>query len=139
LKLEILRELRDDTQIVTSIENIVWLDVDQFYGIEYGEFASKIAEVAMWLIDHQMNMKISEEFGQYFVRLPLTKSATIVHGNSLKIKWEEIITPKHLSYILGNPPFLGHHYQNTQQKEDLENVFFGRKGIKVLDYSCVLV
>jgi len=45
---------------------------------------------------------------------------------------EEIITPKHLSYILGNPPFLGHHYQNTQQKEDLENVFFGRKGIKVL-------
>jgi len=57
-----------------------------FYGIEYDEFASKIAEVAMWLIDHQMNMKISEEFGQYFVRLPLTKSATIVHGNSLKIK-----------------------------------------------------
>jgi len=134
LEIEILRELRDDIQIVTSIENIVWLDVDQFYGIEYDEFASKIAEVAMWLIDHQMNMKISEEFGQYFVRLPLTKSATIVHGNSLKIKWEEIITPKHLSYILGNPPFLGHHYQNTQQKEDLENVFFGRKGIKVLDY-----
>jgi hypothetical protein len=25
----------------------------------------------MWLIDRQMNMQISNEFGQYFARLPL--------------------------------------------------------------------
>jgi hypothetical protein len=53
-------------------------------GIEYEEFPARIAEVAMWLIDHQMNMQISNEFGQYFVRLPLKKSAKIVHGNALK-------------------------------------------------------
>jgi len=137
LELEILRELRDDTQIVTSIENIVWLDVDQFYGIEYDEFASRIAEVAMWLIDHQMNMKISEEFGQYFVRLPLKKSAKIVNGNSLRIDWENVVSKNELSYILGNPPFIGHHYQSDEQKKDIELVFKSKKGIKVLDYvSC---
>ena len=81
---------------VLDISSILWLDVDQFYGIEYDEFAAKIAEVAMWLIDHQMNMRVSEEFGQYFARLPLKKSAKIVHGNSLRINWDNII---HGSYF----------------------------------------
>jgi len=54
-------------------------------GIDYEEFPARIAEVAMWLIDHQMNMLISAEFGQYFVRLPLKKAANIIHGNALRI------------------------------------------------------
>lgn len=86
LELEILRHQYKNQQ-VTSIENIIWLNIDQFYGIEYEEFPARIAEVAMWLIDHQMNMQISNEFGQYFVRLPLKKSATIVHGDALEINW----------------------------------------------------
>ena len=90
LEIDILRELYKG-QSVIDIAHIVWVDVDQFYGIEYDEFASKIAGVAMWLIDHQMNMKISEEFGQYFVRLPLTKSAKIVNGNALRIDWDTLI------------------------------------------------
>jgi type I restriction-modification system DNA methylase subunit len=137
LEIEILRETYKSGEQVLDISSILWINVDQFYGIEYDEFASKIAEVAMWLIDHQMNMLISEEFGQYFVRLPLSKSAKIVHGNSLRINWEDVVLREELSYILGNPPFSGHHYQNPIQKEDMALVFSGRKGIKVLDYvSC---
>ena len=73
LEIEVLRELYKGQQ-ATHIEAIVWVDISQFYGIEIEEFPARIAEVAMWLIDHQMNMKISEEFGQYFVRLPLKKN-----------------------------------------------------------------
>lgn len=67
LELEVLRGLHKSGQQVMDISSIVLLDVDQFYGIEYEEFPARIAEVAMWLIDHQMNMLISQEFGQYFV------------------------------------------------------------------------
>ena len=122
------------SEAVLDISSILWIDVDQFFGIEYDEFASRIAEVAMWLIDHQMNMKISEEFGQYFVRLPLKKAAKIVHGNALRLVWEEIIPPTELSYILGNPPFYGKQYQSKEQKEDMILVFKGVKGSGVLDY-----
>ncbi len=90
LEIDILRELYKE-QLATSLDSIIWIDVDQFFGIEYDEFASKIAQVAMWLIDHQMNMKISEEFGQYFVRLPLIKSAKIVNANALKTDWNTLI------------------------------------------------
>ena len=90
LEIDILRELYKE-QLATSLDSIIWIDVDQFFGIEYDEFASRIAQVAMWLIDHQMNMKISEEFGQYFVRLPLIKSAKIVNANALKTDWNTLI------------------------------------------------
>jgi oligoribonuclease (3'-5' exoribonuclease) len=75
-----------------DVRDIIWLDVDMMCGIEYEEFPARIAEVAMWLIDHQMNMQISNEFGQYFVRLPLKKSAKIVHGDALEIDWATLNT-----------------------------------------------
>jgi hypothetical protein len=71
LELEILRAIYKSGQGVLDVREIIWLDVDMMYGIEYEEFPARIAEVAMWLMDHQMNMTISNEFGQYFVRLPL--------------------------------------------------------------------
>ena len=133
LEIDILRELFKN-QIATNIQSILWLDVDQFYGIEYDEFASKIAEVAMWLIDHQMNMRVSEEFGEYFARLPLKKAAKIVHGNSLRINWEDVVPKTELSYIIGNPPFYGKSLQTKEQKEDMKLVFGKLKGAGVLDY-----
>jgi type I restriction-modification system DNA methylase subunit len=90
LEFEILRQ-QYKNQMATSIESIIWLDVDMMSGIEYEEFPARIAEVAMWLIDHQMNMQISNEFGEYFVRLPLKKAANIVHGNALQIDWSSLI------------------------------------------------
>ena len=96
LEIDILRELFKKGEQVLDVSAILWLDVDQFYGIEYDEFAAKIAEVAMWLIDHQMNMRVSEEFGQYFARLPLKKAAKIVHGNSLRIDWNSLTNDSNL-------------------------------------------
>ena len=116
------------------VNQFLKVDVDQFYGIEYDEFPAKIAEVALWLMDHQMNLRISEEFGSYYARLPLRKSAKIVHGNALRIDWEDVVPKNELSYILGNPPFYGKQYQSKEQKEDMARVFSGVKGAGVLDY-----
>jgi type I restriction-modification system DNA methylase subunit len=134
LEIEILRSINKTGQGFLDVREIIWLDVDMMCGIEYEEFPARIAEVAMWLIDHQMNMQISNEFGQYFVRLPLKKSAKIVHGNALQTDWETVVSKKELSFILGNPPFLGTAYQSKQQKEDLEKTFKGLKSFGMLDY-----
>lgn len=135
LELEILRALNKSGQQVIDVSSIVWLDVDQFYGIEYEEFPARIAEVAMWLIDHQMNMQISNEFGQYFIRLPLKKAAKIIHHNALQLEWETIIPSSELSYIIGNPPFVGAMIMNDEQRLDMKTVFADQiKGYGVLDY-----
>ncbi len=134
LELEILRALNKSGQQVIDVSGIIWLDVDMMHGIEFEEFPARIAEVAMWLIDHQMNMLVSQQFGQYFVRLPLKKSARIVHGNALQIDWETVVAKDELSFILGNPPFIGKKEQNSAQKADMEKLFASVKGSGVLDY-----
>ncbi|MEO0042638.1 MAG: hypothetical protein RL329_2086, partial [Bacteroidota bacterium] len=100
----------------------------------YDEFAVRIAEVAMWLIDHQMNLKVSHAFGQYFARLPLRKAAKIVHTNALRIDWKTIVNPNELSFILGNPPFVGSKMMSEAQRQDLLTVFKNAAGVGVLDY-----
>jgi len=134
LEIDVLRALNKTGQGFLNVGEIIWLDVDMMCGIEYEEFPAQIAQVAMWLIDHQMNMLISAEFGQYFVRLPLKKAAKIVHGNALQIDWETVIAKDQLSYILGNPPFVGKQVQNSEQKKDMERIFFGIGGGGALDY-----
>jgi len=134
LEIAILRATYKNGQGVLDIREIIWLDVDMMGGIEYEEFPARIAEVAMWLIDHQMNMQISNEFGQYFARLPLKKSANIVHGNALQVDWESVITKEKLSYIIGNPPFIGKQIQTQDQKQDMEHIFAGSSGNGSLDY-----
>lgn len=142
LEFAILKELQKGQQ-VTNVANLMLCDVDRFYGIEYEEFPAQIAQVALWLIDHQMNMLISQEFGEYFVRLPLRKSAKIIHGNALRTDWENRIEPLpweietsmiQFDYILGNPPFIGKSLQNTAQKSYMAFIFNGVNGAGVLDY-----
>ncbi len=140
LELEIVKALLKGQQI-TSVNDYFLVDVDRFYGIEYEEFPSQIAQVAMWLMDHQMNEQASINFGEYYKRIPLKKSATIIHGNALRTDWQSLIDPmpwekEHpkYNYILGNPPFIGYAWQSKEQKEDLENVFEGVKGAGVMDY-----
>jgi hypothetical protein len=137
LELEILRQLyktKDATQTVTSIESIILLDVDMMSGIEYEEFPARIAEVAMWLIDHQMNMQISNEFGQYFIRLPLKKAAKIVHGDALETDWENVVSKNELTHIIGNPPFIGSKIMKQYQREQIVKQFDNVEGSGVLDY-----
>ncbi|WP_276132255.1 class I SAM-dependent DNA methyltransferase [Polluticoccus soli] len=135
LEIEVIKA-KFKNQMATNIDAYINVNVDQFYGIEYEEFPAQIAQVAMWLIDHQMNIKVSEAFGEYFVRLPLRKSATIAHGNALRIDWQSLIKEEgvYYNYILGNPPFVGKHLQNAVQKDDMELIFSGVKNAGVLDY-----
>ncbi len=135
LEIEVLRALYSKTgQQVLDIESIIWLNVDMMNGIEYEEFPARIAEVAMWLMDHQMNMLISQEFGHYFARLPLKKSAKIVHADALETNWEDVVSKTELTHIIGNPPFIGSKIMSQTQRDSLARQFDGNKGSGVLDY-----
>jgi hypothetical protein len=134
LELDILRALHQDRSQLLDVQSEILCNVDQFYGIELEEFPAQIAQTAMWLMDHQMNLKVSEEFGQYFSRLPLTTSAAIIHANALQRDWREIVPPQELSYILGNPPFGGKKEQSAAQKADMVRIFADVKGAGVLDF-----
>jgi len=122
LELEILRASYKSGQMVMDIGSIIWLNIDQFYGIEIEEFPARIAEVAMWLIDHQMNMLISNEFGQYYARLPLKKGAIIIHGDALQIEWQSLLNQintidvfaKHANIYLVNEPTTQYGKVNVQ-------------------------
>lgn len=133
LELEVLKILQGK-QLVTNIEYRILCDVDNFFGIEYEEFPAQIAQVALWLMDHQMNMLFSQEFGQYFVRLPLRKSATIRHGDALEVDWNSLIANSELSYIVGNPPFVGAKLMTEFQRGQVVREFDGAKGAGTLDY-----
>lgn len=133
LELDILRASKI-YQSELSIHSLIHLNVDQFFGIELEEFPSQIAQVALWLMDHQMNLLVSEEFGLYFARIPLETSAKIVCGNALKIDWEEVVPARHVSYIMGNPPFVGAKFVNEEQRKDVALVFGNMKNAGVLDY-----
>jgi len=110
------------------------IDVDQMYGIEIEEWPARIAEVAMWLMDHQMNLLVSETFGQYFTRLPLLKSPHIRHGNALRIDWNDVLPAAQCTHVLGNPPFVGAKYQTKTQRKELREVAAGIKNAGLLDY-----
>jgi hypothetical protein len=122
LELEILRMKHSSNQLLLEFTNLLKVSVEQFYGIEYENFPCQIAQVGMWLIDHQMNMRVSDEFGVYHARLPLTQSATIVHGNALRMNWDDVVPKHELSYILGNPPFVGARMMSEEQKADITDV-----------------
>ncbi len=124
---------RTTRQLALNVHELILLDVDQFYGIEIEEFPAQIAQVALWLVDHQMNTLVGQEFGQSFARIPLKTSAKIVNGNALRIDWASIVPRNELSYILGNPPFVGSKFLTDEQKADLQLVFSGIKNSGTLD------
>ena len=134
LALDILRAALDAGQPHLDIFSLVQVDVDRFCGIEIEEFPAQIAQVALWLTDHQMNMRVSEEFGHYYRRLPLRHAPAIRCGNALALDWNEVVPAARVDYLLGNPPFIGKQHQNAEQKADMERVFAGVKGAGVLDF-----
>ena len=112
------------------------IDVDQFYGIELEEFPARIAETAMWMMDHIMNNALSLAFGQNFARIPLDKAANIVHGDALDVDWETVLPAVDCSYVLGNPPFIGAKYQSVEQRQQVRDIAALGKSGGTLDYVC---
>lgn len=89
--------------------------------------------MALWLTDHQMNLKVSEEFGLYFARIPLRTSPHIVHGNALRMDWNEVLPAERCSYVMGNPPFVGAKFLDDAQRADVAAVFAGIDNAGLLD------
>lgn len=136
LELDVLRAAAAFGHAIGDVFKALQVNVDQFHGIELEEFPAQVAQVAMWLTDHQMNVEAGRQFSEYFDRLPLTRSANIRCGNALRLDWEAFVPPTRLNYILGNPPFVGKQYQGVEQKQDMALVASGVKGAGLLDYVC---
>lgn len=141
LEIEVLREIhRDDLAKMKGgatelpLKSLLKIDVDQFYGIEFSEFPARIAETAMWMMDHIMNTQASLEFGAPFLRIPLRKSPAIKHGDALEIDWQDLIPVEKCSYIIGNPPFIGAKYQSELQRAQVRRIAGLGKSGGTLDY-----
>ncbi|AOX06050.1 GcrY protein [Corynebacterium sp. NML98-0116] len=136
------RELRKiETDVIVAIReregntamslDITWeqkLSIGQFYGIELNWWPARIAETAMFLVDHQANRELADRVGLAPERLPITITAHITHGNALRLDWKALL-PSDAShtYVFGNPPFLGDHTRDKEQLEDLRNAWGGIK------------
>lgn len=140
LELEALKRLNirpDDSARQTSALKfgaLSQVNVDQMYGIEIEEFPARVASLALWLTDHQMNMELSSEFGERFNRLPLHAHPNIRIGNALTADWNEVVPKEQVSYILGNPPFIAKQDRSEVQKKDIDQIFGDWKGAGELDY-----
>ena len=135
LEMEVIRELRaDEAQRELDVAGLSQITVDQFYGIELGEFPARIAETALWMMDHIMNNRLSLEFGQTYTRIPLTTSPHVLCADALETDWAELLPPADCSYVFGNPPFVGAKFQTGAQRLQVRRIAdLGRSG-GTLDY-----
>jgi hypothetical protein len=120
LELEALKAQYGDQQIDAALLSRV--TVDQFYGIEYEEFPARIAEVAMWMMDHIANNAINEAFRLNYARIPLKDSAHILYADALETDWSALLPPEKCAYIMGNPPFIGAKFQTQLQREQVRRI-----------------
>ena len=137
--MDVLKELRPRDwqrrrQAEALAETLSLVDVDQFYGIELGEFPARIAETALWMMDHIMNNRLSLEFGQTYTRIPLENAPHIVHGDALETEWSDLLNPQDCSFVFGNPPFGGAKFQTAKQRKQVRRIAaLGNSG-GTLDY-----
>ena len=138
LEIELIRELRrgrgDETQRALDTADLSRITVDQFYGIEIGEFPARIAETALWMMDHIMNNRLSLAFGQSYVRIPLEGSAHILNADALEPDWTALLPPEDCSFVFGNPPFGGAKFQSGGQRAQVRRIAALGKMGGTLDY-----
>jgi len=129
-----LRKLRGDKHKVVMDTHFSGIDVDSMFGIELHESAAKIAQVALWIVDHQMNIQLSQELGTMLMRIPLKKSPKIIYKNAVTLDWNKEFGSVEFSFIVGNPPYVGKTYRNDDQKDDMDSLKDAITGYKDLDY-----
>jgi hypothetical protein len=144
--MERLQEITGDGEMLLANVGLK-VTLDHFYGIEIDEWPAKIAETAMFLIDRQCDLKLTERLGWAPDRLPIQQQATIVSGSSaLQIDWRDICPPTEAVLVAGNPPFLGISLRSASQTHELQQVWGSRYHgtldyvtgwhAKALDYFC---
>ena len=134
LEIEVLKELHGTKQQQLDVNILSLLTVDQFFGIEINYFATRIAKIAIWLVDHQMNMELSNLFGISYARIPIHAPKHIITKNSLTYDWKKLLPPNECSYIIGNPPFVGSRKMEKRQKTEVLQLFKDVKNRGELDY-----
>jgi len=144
LEIEIIRELRIREIHTTEpklarqrefyMQILSLVNVNQFYGIELGEFPVRIAETALWMMDHIMNNRLSLEFGETYARIPLKTSPNIRHADALEIDWASVLPPEHCDYVFGNPPFVGAKFQTIDQRTQVRRIANLDRSRGSLDY-----
>ena len=136
LELKVIGETHDKSKQLLDVSILSKVDVNQFFGIEINEFSSRIAEVALWMMDHLMNDELSKDYGLVFSRIPLKNHPNIVNKDALEIDWNEILPSSECSYIFGNPPYGGSKTQTDQQREQIKRIANIGKTGGTLDYVC---
>jgi len=136
LELDVIRELYDKERKLLNVSGLSKVNVDQFYGIELNEFSCRIAETALWMMDHIMNMELSQDYGISYARIPLKKQSYITNMDALEIEWNEILPALECSYILGNPPYGGAKVQSVKQRDQIKRIANIGKSGGTLDYVC---
>ena len=106
----------------------IQVSIDQFYGIEINDFAVTVAKTALWIAESQMMKETEDIVHMNLDFLPLTTNAFIVEGNALQLDWENVVPQNQLSYIMGNPPFVGYSLQSKEQKNDILSIYVDEKG-----------
>ncbi|GAD80632.1 DNA methyltransferase [Vibrio ezurae] len=139
LEMEILKSIRElegnSNQMALGFGSPqCGISVGQFYGIELDEFCCQIAELSLWLVEHQMNQQFNEEFGSSEAVLPLKSYNNLHAGNALRIDWNSVMPNEGEVYIVGNPPFLGSSMQSKEQKEDMKHILSKLPKYKKLDF-----
>ena len=135
LENEVIELLQGDGQIQFGFGDVIRVGINQFYGIEINDFAVKVAMTSLWIAESQMMKETEDIIHMSLNFLPLKSYTNVVEGNALQMDWNNVVPRQRLSYIMGNPPFIGYSYQTAEQKEDISRVL-GDMG-KNLDYvSC---
>ncbi len=111
-----------------AVYNPIQVSIGQFYGIEINDFAVTVAKTALWIAESQMMKETEEIVLMHLEFLPLKSYTNIIEGNALQMNWEDIVPKYKLSYILGNPPFVGYSLQSKSQKDDILSIYVDEKG-----------
>ncbi len=114
--------------------NPIQVSLSQFYGIEINDFAVTVAKTALWIAESQMMKETEEIVLMHLDFLPLKSYTNIVEGNALRLNWEDVVPKGKLSYIMGNPPFVGASMMSKAQKEEAVSVFGKGKRVNSIDY-----
>ena len=114
-----------------------YVKLSQFYGIEINDFAVSVAETALWISRLKANQEAVIVYDlDEMTDFPLEERANIICDNALRFNWSDLIEPSKLSYIMGNPPFIGARMmdQDSEEKEDVHAIFGNIKEVQDLDY-----
>ena len=134
LENKIISELHKGQMVFGDVINPIQVSIGQFYGIEINDFAVTVAKTALWIAESQM-MKETEDIVMMSLDfLPLKSYANIIEGNSVTINWEDVIPKSELSYIMGNPPFIGASMMSDIQKKEAVAVYGNKKLSNSIDY-----